>query len=92
MPERLPVQRGRGIAISFEGQPIPCYEGETIATALLAAGIDSFSVTREGSPRAPLCNMGTCFECAVTVDGRPLVRACLTPAVDGMSVQRTKGF
>lgn len=93
MPEskRIPVQRGRSIAITFEGASIPCFEGETLATALLAAGIDDFGITREGTPRAPLCNMGTCFECVVTVDGRPLVRACLTPATDGMAVHRTKG-
>lgn len=78
--------------MSFEGTAIPCFEGETIATALLAAGVENFGVTREGTPRAPLCNMGTCFECAVTVDGRPLVRTCLTPARDGMTVQRTEGF
>jgi len=32
--------------------------------------------------------MGTCFDCAVCVDGRPLVRACLTDAREGMTVTR----
>lgn len=94
MPEsrRLPVTRGRGIAITFDGRPIACFEGETIASALLAAGVGAFGITRDGKPRAPFCNMGTCFECAVTVNGRPLVRACLTPVVDGMTVEQTKGY
>lgn len=94
MPEsrRLPVPRGRAIAITFDDERIACFEGETIAAALLAAGISAFGVTRDGAPRAPFCNMGTCFECAVTVNGRPLVRACLTPVVDGMAVEQTKGY
>lgn len=93
MPEshRLPARRGPRIEFTFEGEPIAAHEGETLATALLGAGVQAFGTTREGDPRAPLCNMGTCFDCAVTVDGRQLIRACLTPVADGMDVQQTKG-
>lgn len=80
------------MTITFDGQPVECFEGETLATALLAAGVDEFGTTRDGAPRQPLCNMGTCFDCVVTVDGAPLIRSCLTPAVDGMQVTPTKGF
>jgi NADH dehydrogenase/NADH:ubiquinone oxidoreductase subunit G len=31
--------------------------------------------------------MGICFDCTVTVDGMPNVRACLTPVADGMVVE-----
>lgn len=89
---RVPVTRGNDIAIEFGGTRIPCFEGETIAAALLTGGIDEFGVTRDGAPRQPFCNMGTCFDCAVTVNGTPLVRACLTPVEDGMSIEPTKGF
>lgn len=88
----MPVTRGERVTIVFGGKNIPCFEGETIASALLVAGVDEFGVTRDGAPRQPFCNMGTCFDCAVTVDGTPLVRACLTPVQDGMTIEPTKGF
>jgi NADH dehydrogenase/NADH:ubiquinone oxidoreductase subunit G len=31
--------------------------------------------------------MGVCFDCAVFVDGRPNVRACMTPVREGMKVE-----
>jgi sarcosine oxidase subunit alpha len=45
---------------------------------------------RNGEPRIPLCNMGTCFECGVTVDGVPLTRSCLTTVRDGMRVETSE--
>lgn len=87
---RAPAQRGVELEFEFDGEPIVAYEGETLAAALLAADVSAFGVTREGEPRLPLCNMGTCFDCAVTVDGRRLVRACLTDASDGMVVERSE--
>jgi predicted molibdopterin-dependent oxidoreductase YjgC len=85
---RLPVARGERLTFTFEGVPITAFQGETLAAALLAAGVEALGMTRDGRPRLPLCNMGTCFDCAVTVDGRPLVRACLTDVRNGMSVTR----
>lgn len=90
MPEarRLPAQRRQRIAISFDETPLEAYPGETLATALMAAGVHAFRHTRTGAPRMPFCNMGGCFDCAVTVDGVPLIRACLAPVRDGMVVTR----
>jgi aerobic-type carbon monoxide dehydrogenase small subunit (CoxS/CutS family) len=88
---RMPTVRGVPVTISFEGTPVECCIGETVAVALLAAGHDEFGTTRDGDPRQLLCNMGTCFDCAVTVNGAPLVRACLMPVADGMDVQPTRG-
>lgn len=85
---RKPAPRGKTIGFTFEGQPLTGHEGETLAVALLAAGIPAFGETREGAPRAPLCNMGTCLDCAVTVDGQRLVRACLTDLREGLCVTR----
>ena len=86
--ERKPAPRGANVSFTFEGRPITAHQGETLAAALLAAGITSFGATREGQPRMPLCNMGTCFDCAVTVDGQRLVRACLTDVCEGLCVTR----
>lgn len=85
---RMAASRGEPVSFTFEGQPVTAYLGETLATSLLAAAVPAFGLTREGAPRLPLCNMGTCFDCAVTVNGQLLVRACLTDVRDGHCVTR----
>lgn len=67
------------ITFTFDGKEYSGYEGDTIASALLAHGIRKLRVHEEsGSPRGIYCNIGHCFECRVTVDGTPGIRACLT--------------
>lgn len=62
--------RGPAVAIRVDGRPITAHEGETVATALLAAGIRAVRVSAvRGEPRGPLCLMGTCQDCAVEIDG-----------------------
>ncbi|MEV8253385.1 (2Fe-2S)-binding protein [Rhodoglobus sp. NPDC076762] len=87
---RLTDQRGEPITIEVDGRNVSCFAGETLATALLGGGIEGFA-DRSGQRREPLCNMGTCFDCALTVDGAPLTRTCLTPVVEGMRVETTLG-
>jgi glycine/D-amino acid oxidase-like deaminating enzyme len=77
---------GRPVAISFAGQPIAAFEGETVAAALSAAGITAFRETPSGAPRGLYCGMGACFDCVVTIDGRIGRRACLEKVRDGMVV------
>ena len=81
------VDRGRAIRITVDGVPVPAYEGETIAGALLASGRRAWRHTRHGQPRGLYCGIGLCFDCLVTVDGTPNVRACLTPVAAGMVVE-----
>ncbi|MEL6767519.1 MAG: (2Fe-2S)-binding protein [Pseudomonadota bacterium] len=81
------------ITLRFEGRAIAARAGDTVAAALLAAGIESFRTTpRTGSPRGPLCLMGACFDCLVIVDGVPNRQACLVPAADGMEIARQDGM
>ena len=81
------LTRGRAIAVTVDGRPISAFVGETVATALLAAGIRRFrrSVGR-GTPRGPFCLMGVCKECLVAVDGRQVL-SCLARVVDGMRIE-----
>jgi hypothetical protein len=44
-------------------------------------------VGRCAAPRGLFCGMGVCFDCLVTVDGRSGVRACITAASEGMTVE-----
>ncbi|WP_088032160.1 (2Fe-2S)-binding protein [Evansella clarkii] len=78
----------RFVTFSFNNQEYEGAEGESIAAALLANGVRMLRYHEEsGSPRGIYCNIGHCFECRVTVDGEPGVRACLTPVKEGMTVE-----
>ncbi len=87
--ERLP--RGTGsqtVQVVVDGENVPAYLGETVATVLLALGRLTFRRTDRGhSPRGLFCGMGVCFDCLVTIDGQANVRACLTPVQAGMVVE-----
>lgn len=90
---RLPSPgRTRRLSFLFEGEPVEAREGDTIATALLAAGAGATRTSAvSGSDRAAYCLMGVCFECLVEVDGVPNRQGCLVAVVDGMRVRRQHG-
>ncbi len=72
--------------MTFDGRPVEALPGRTIAAVLWAAGITSWRTTRDGGrPRGVFCGIGVCFDCLVTVNGRPGRRACLVPARPGTS-------
>jgi len=80
------------LRLMFEEQEITATEGDSVAAALLAAGITHTRDTPVGaSPRTPFCLMGTCFDCLVEIDGTPNRQACLTPVRDGMRIRRQRG-
>ena len=84
------VVRGPALTITVDGAPASAFKGETIATAMLAAGREGFRLDGRERPRGMFCNMGTCSECFVTVrvDGKGRrLRACLTEVRDGMAVE-----
>ena len=74
-PDMRPT--GPPVRLRFDGREIEALPGETIAAALAAADIVAVRQARSGAPRGPFCGMGVCFDCLVTVDGRPNQRACL---------------
>ncbi|MDE3823145.1 (2Fe-2S)-binding protein [Sinorhizobium meliloti] len=80
------------VQFSFDGTVVQAEQGDMLAIALLAAGIDHVrqSVV-SGSPRGPYCLMGVCFECLVTVDGVQNRQACMVEVEDGMTVLSQKG-
>ena len=84
-PDMRPA--GPPVRLRFDGREIEALTGETIAAALAAADIVAVRQARSGAPRGPFCGMGVCFDCLVTVDGRPNQRACLTKAAAGMEVR-----
>jgi predicted molibdopterin-dependent oxidoreductase YjgC len=74
-------------ALHVDGHRVSVPDGMTLSAVLIRAGVRAVGVNAiSGEPRGPFCGMGVCFECEVTVDNR-VVRACLTPAADGMVVK-----
>lgn len=70
--------------IVVDGRMITAEPGQTLAAAMVAAGVTVFGAARfQARPRGMFCGIGVCFECLVTVNGRPGVRACLEPAGPG---------
>jgi hypothetical protein len=75
------------IEISVDGEALSGIEGQTVAGILLAAGRTSWRTTRSGAPRGVFCGIGACFDCVLTVNGVPDVRACRRRAVDGDEIR-----
>jgi D-hydroxyproline dehydrogenase subunit gamma len=81
------IARDQPLGIFVNGKRIEAFPGETVQAALFAAG---FRVLREsktgGGGRGPFCGMGVCYECLVTIDGKPGRRACMAPVREGMEI------
>jgi len=85
MPPR-PSSSAGAVTILADGRSVRVPAGVTVAAALLDLGISAFRRSVSGEPRAPLCGMGSCYECRVTIDGVAHRRACLVTVADGMRV------
>lgn len=71
----------------FEGNPYSGFAGETIASAMMRAGVMALRRTRTGGEsRGYYCGMGVCWECAVHVEGLGVVRSCIQPVGDGQMI------
>ncbi|HEU4711678.1 MAG TPA: (2Fe-2S)-binding protein [Pyrinomonadaceae bacterium] len=78
------------VRLSVNGETVTMPAGSTVAAAILKTGESAFRVSVSGEARGPLCGMGICFECRVTIDGEPHCRSCQTICRNGMDV-RTDG-
>ncbi|SHH29718.1 (2Fe-2S)-binding protein [Thermosipho atlanticus] len=79
------------LEFEFEGLKLKAINGDTIASALIANGIDIFGYSESGKPKGFFCAIGKCSSCLVIVNGIPNVRACITLVEDGMKIERQKG-
>jgi len=85
--ERSGLGTGLPFTFTLDGAPVDALPGDTIASALYAAGIRAWRRARPGDERGLLCGIGLCFDCLVTVDGAANLRACLVAARPGMKVE-----
>lgn len=78
------------LSITVNGKRVSVSEKTTVAAAVAIAGAIGFRSSVKHEPRAPLCGMGICFECRVTIDGQTNLRSCNLYCREGMEV-RTDG-
>ncbi len=76
----------RLVEIVVDGEPLRVPADATLAAALVGSGRWVFRRSVRGEPRGPICGMGICFECALTVNGIAHTRACLEPITPGLEV------
>jgi D-hydroxyproline dehydrogenase subunit gamma len=74
------------VILTVNGQSVSVPRRATVAVAVALAGVPCrTSVT--GEPRGPLCGMGICFECRVSINGKRHCRSCQTICEQGMDVK-----
>ncbi|MGN8854363.1 (2Fe-2S)-binding protein [Collinsella sp. HCP28S3_H5] len=84
--------KGSRVVFTYDGVEMEGYEGESIAMALKAAGVEVHRFTaKRHEPRGIFCAIGRCTDCVMVVDGKPNVRTCMTPLVAGMDVRTQDG-
>jgi sarcosine oxidase subunit alpha len=74
------------LSLLVDGRRLEVPAGSTVAAALWNAGVLAWRRSVAGERRGPLCGMGVCYECRVSIDGVAHRRACLEPVADGMEV------
>lgn len=84
--------KGSRVVFTYDGVEMEGYEGEPIAMALKAAGVEIHRFTaKRHEPRGIFCAIGRCTDCVMVVDGKPNVRTCMTPLAAGMDVRTQDG-
>ncbi|WP_417522785.1 FAD-dependent oxidoreductase [Marinovum sp.] len=72
---------------TWNGASIAARPGDSIAAALMAAGVRRLGSGCTGQDRAMFCGMGVCQDCAVRVDGQVGQLACMTKVRPDMDVR-----
>jgi thioredoxin reductase len=88
MFRRCTDERRPAVGILVDGVRVTARAGDSVAAAMLAARhVTCRRTTVSGSPRAPYCLMGVCFDCLVTIDGTGNRQGCMIEAREGMQVE-----
>ena len=78
------------VTVVVNGVSVTMPAGSMVSAAILKTGVYDFRRSVSGELRGPLCGIGICFECRVTIDGEQHCRSCQTVCREGMDV-RTDG-
>jgi aerobic-type carbon monoxide dehydrogenase small subunit (CoxS/CutS family) len=75
------------IQLRVNGLPVSVAPGTIVAAAIELACESKLRRSVTAEPRGPLCGMGICMECRVTINGRAQCRSCQTLCEPGMEVR-----
>ena len=74
------------LTLRVDGQNVRALQGDTLMVALLATSDRLRQSEFGGEVRAGFCLMGACQDCWVWTSDGARLRACSTPAEDGMDI------
>jgi predicted molibdopterin-dependent oxidoreductase YjgC len=89
--ERLSGPSASEVTVMLDGDALRVPGNLTAAAVVLLHGGVSRTTPVSGSPRAPYCMMGVCFDCLMEIDGMPNRQACLVTVAEGMRIRRQQG-
>jgi len=75
------------VHLRIDGKSVSVQPGTLVAAAIAQSGVNKFRRSVRGEPRGPLCGMGICMECRVTINGLAHCRSCYVVCEEGMEVQ-----
>jgi predicted molibdopterin-dependent oxidoreductase YjgC len=75
------------VTVVVNGVSVTMPAGSMVSAAILTSGTYGFRRSVTGELRGPICGMGICFECRVTIDGEAHCRSCQTVCKNGMDVR-----
>jgi aerobic-type carbon monoxide dehydrogenase small subunit (CoxS/CutS family) len=75
------------ISVTINQQIAVVKSGISVAAAIALSGHPQTRISVTGQARAPVCGMGICMECRVTIDGQAHQLACQTLCIDGMQIK-----
>ncbi|MBN2032150.1 MAG: FAD-dependent oxidoreductase [Deltaproteobacteria bacterium] len=88
----IEIPKKKNVSFMWNGEMLAGYEGEMLASALIANDIHIFGHhSKDGSPQGMFCANGQCSQCLVIADGLP-VKACMTPLRHNMAVRSLEGL
>ena len=88
----LEIPKRQEVEFTWNGKRLNGFEGETIASALMANDVHVFGHhAKDNSPQGMFCANGQCSQCLVVVNGLS-VKSCMTPLKAGMAVQSLEGL
>jgi sarcosine oxidase subunit alpha len=73
--------------IIIDNREFEASDGSSVAAAVIASGAAAFRNSVSGEPRFPVCGIGICFECRLTIDGVTHVRSCQVEVREGMVIE-----
>jgi sarcosine oxidase subunit alpha len=88
----LPIPTRPRVPFTWKGQTLEALKGETLASALFAAGIRVFGHhAKDGAPQGIFCSNGQCAQCLVLADGVP-IKSCMELVRPGVRVEPVEGL